>query len=171
MEGKLREALISLRKVDDEAQQILLASIKVGILAKHTESYLPSLITLLTFPTYPPRIHGWYALYILFILEDPVEFYTFTIQHCIPQYYMDLAKALINGNYIAYTNILSNLSNFDKCIILQSPADTKMRRRIVDVVGKCYHQIDISWFNTLTKTNRWSKEGNMYIIKRLQKSS
>ena len=171
IEGKLREALISLRKEDTEAHDILLASIKVGILAKHTESYLPSLITLLTFESYPSIIQTWYALYILFILEDPFEFYTFATKYTLPQYYMDLAKALVNGNYIVYTNLLSPASRFDKSIVLGSPADIKVKKRIVEVVGKCYHQVDVSWFNRLSTTDRWKRDGNMYIIKRLQKSS
>jgi hypothetical protein len=171
--GKLREASISLRKQDVEAQDILLASVKVGILSRHVETYLPSLRTLIEQPQYPPCICGWYGLYILFILEDPDEFYQFTLTYQIDPYYMHLALAIINGNYIAYTRLLGRGTRFDKAIAIDSPADIRMKKRVVEVVGKCYYRVDIAWFNRLSRTDRWKQEGNVYIIRRqqLQKTS
>jgi hypothetical protein len=169
--GKLREALISLRKKDTEAQDILLASVKVGILSRHSETYLPSLRTLLEQPQYPSTIPGWYGLYLLFILEDPYEFYSSASTHTIEQYYTDLALALINGNYIAYTRLIGQGTHFDKALIIDSPADRRMKKRIVEVVGKCYYRVEVAWFNKLSKTDRWTQEDNMYIIRRRQKTS
>ncbi len=172
--GKLREALISLRKQDTEAQGVLLSSVKVGILSRHSETYLPPLRTLLEQPEYPSSIPGWYSLYLLFILEDPSEFYTFTSTHTVDSYYTDLALAVINGNYIAYTRLLGQGTRFDKALIIESPADRRMKKRIVEVVGKCYYRVEVAWFNKLSKTDRWKQEGNMYIIRRqqqLQKAS
>ena len=171
--GKLREALISLRKQDTEAQDILFASVKVGILSYHSETYIPSLRTLLEQPNYPSSILGWYGLYLLFILEDPNEFYSYTSTHPIDPYYTNLALALINGNYIAYTKLLGQGTRFDNALIVDSPADRRMKKRIVEVVGKCYYRVEVTWFNKLSKTDRWKQEGNMYIIRRqqLQKTS
>jgi hypothetical protein len=172
--GKLREAVISLRKQDVEAQEILLVSCKVGILARHSETYLPSLSTLLQFPHYPPEIHGWYALYLLVILEDPFEFYTFTTTHPVNSFYRSLAKSLINGNYIAYTNLLEKGSRYDKALIISSPADTRMTKRITEVIGKCYYRVNVSWLNRLlggSNIDKWPQEDNMYIIKRVPKHS
>jgi hypothetical protein len=160
-----------LRKEDQEAQYILLASVKVGILAHHGETYLPSLRTLLTLPNYPHCIHGWYALYLLFILEEFSEFYIFTAQHAVDESYTALARAVINGNYIAYTNLVENASRFDKALILDSPGDTRLKNRIVQVIGKSYYHVEVTWFNTLAKTDRWTQEGNMYIIRRQKISS
>jgi hypothetical protein len=164
--GKLREALISLRKEDQEAQDILLASIKIGLLAHHGETYLPSLRTLLELPNYPASIRGWYALYLLFILEDPYEFFMFTSIHTVDSYYTQLALAVIHGNYITYTKLLRKGTRFDKALIINSPGDIRMRKHVVDVVGKCYYRVDINWFNRLSNTDRWEQEGNMYIIRR-----
>jgi hypothetical protein len=172
--GKLREALISLRKQDTEAEDILLASVKVGILSHHTETYLPSLRTLLEQPNYPSSILGWYGLYLLFILEDPYEFYSYTSMHSIDPYYINLSLAVVNGNYIAYTRLLEQGTRFDKALIVESPADRRMKKHIVDVVGKCYYRVEVAWFNKLSKTDRWKQEGDMYIIRRqkqLQKAS
>ena len=172
--GKLREALVSLRKHDTETQDILLSSVKVGILSRHSETYIPSLRTLLEQPEHPSSIPGWYSLYLLFILEDPSEFYTFTSTHTVDSYYTDLALAIINGNYIAYTRLLEQGTRFDKALIMESPADGRMKKRIVEVVGKCYYRVEVAWFNELSKTDRWKQEGNMYIIRRqqqLQKAS
>jgi hypothetical protein len=164
--GKLREALISLRKEDQEAQDILVASAKVGILSHHGETYLPSLRTLLTLPSYPSCIVTWYALYLLFILEDLSEFYAFTSLHPVDHAYKDIARAIVNGNYIAYTNLLREGSRFDKALIVDSPGDIRMKNRIIEVVGKCYYRVDTAWFNRLSNTNQWPREGNMYIIRR-----
>ena len=172
--GKLREALISLRKQDTEAQDILLASVQVGILSHHNETYLPSLRALLEQPKYPSNITGWYGLYLLFILEDPYEFYSFTSTYVVDPYYRNLALALINWNYIGYTRLLGQGTHFDKALIIDSPADRRMKKRIVEVVGKCYYRVEVAWFNKLSKTDRWKQEGNMYIIRRqkqLQKPS
>lgn len=166
--GKLREALISLRKEDAQAYDILLASVKVGILSQHGETYLPSLRTLLEHPNHPSCIHGWYGLYLLFILEAPYEFYAFTSTHPVDPYYMHLALAMVNGNYIAYTKILGQGSRFDKTLIKESPGDLRMKKLVVEVVGKCYYRVDVAWFNSLSKTDRWRQEGNMYIIRRQQ---
>jgi hypothetical protein len=169
--GKLREALISLRKRDTEAHDILVASVKVGILSRHNETYLPALRTLLDFPSYPPEIKGWYSLYLLFVLEDPFEFYTFTSMNPVDSYYERLALALINRNYIAYAKLTRKGTRFDKALILGSPGDVKMKQRVVDVVGKCYYKVEVEWFNQLSKTNLWEQEDNMYIIRRpLQKT-
>jgi len=168
----LREALISLRKQDVEAEEILVASVKVGILSHHGETYLPSLRTLLEFSSYPPTIPGWYGLYLLFILEDPYEFYSFTSTIQVNPYYKKLAIALIHGNYIAYTKLIGSGSRFDKALIMDSPGDIRMKKRVVDVVGKCYYRVGVGWFNRLSRTHRWTQEGNMYIIRRqLQKAS
>lgn len=167
--GKLREALISLRMRDAEAEEILLVSCKVGMLAHHSDTYLPSLSTLLQFPSHPPEIHGWYALYLLFILEDPYEFYNFTTTHPVDTYYTSLAKSLINGNYIAYTSLLERGSRYDKALITSSPADIRMKKRITEAIAKCYYRVNVSWFNRLLgvqSTDKWPKEDNMYIIKR-----
>lgn len=168
--GKLREAVISLRKQDAEAQEILLVSCKVGILARHSETYLPSLSTLLQLPNYPPEIHGWYALYLLFIIEDPYDFYAFTTTHPVRTYYTSLAKSLINGNYITYTSLLERGSRYDKALIISSPADTRMKKRITEIIGNCYYCVNVAWFNRLLgpsgSTDKWPKEDNMYIIKR-----
>jgi len=168
MVGKLREALISMRKQDGEAQEILLVSCKVGILARHSETYLPSLSTLLQFPDYPPEIHGWYALYLLFVLEDPFEFHTFTTTRPVNTYYTSLAKALINTNYVTYTDLLEKGSRYDKALIVASPGDTRMKKRITQVIAKCYYRVNVAWFNRLLggdNTNIWPQEDNMYIIK------
>src|SRR5271170_2492039 len=172
MSGKLREALISLRKQDAEAEEILVASVKVGILSHHGETYLPSLRTLLEFSSYPSTIPGWYGLYLLFVLEDPYEFYTFTSTTPVNSYYKKLALAVIHGNYIAYTKLLAQGSRFDKALITDSPGDVRMKKRVVDVVGKCYYRVDVGLFNRLSRTDRWKQEGNMYVIRRqLQKAS
>ena len=162
----MREALISLRKEDDEAQQILIASVEVGILTRHGETYLPSLRTVLQFPKCPKEVRGWYALYLFFVLEDAVEFYSFTVDHHVDSYYLDIARASINGNYIAYTALVRKGTRFDKALIQQSPADIRMKKRIIDIVGKCYYRVEIAWFNKLSKTDRWEQDGNMYIVKR-----
>jgi hypothetical protein len=169
--GKLREALISLRKQDAEAQEILLVSCKVGILAHHSETYLPSLSTLLQFPVHPPEIHGWYSLYLLFILEDPFEFYSFTTTHSVNNHYISLAKSLIDNNYITYTNLLeTGCSRYDKVLILSSPADTRLKARLTEIINKCYYRVNITWCNRLlgpnNTTQKWPQEDNMYIIKR-----
>jgi len=163
--GKLREALISLRKRDSEAQDILVASVKVGILSRHSETYLPSLRTLLEQPTYPSSICGWYGLYLLFVLEDPYDFYGFISTHPVDTYYMRLAIAIINGNYIAYTKLLGEGNRFDNALIIDSPGDRRMKKQVIEVVGKCYYRVDVSWFNRLSKTDRWTQEGSMYIIR------
>ena len=169
--GKLREALISLRKQDPEAEEILVASVKVGILSHHGETYLPSLRALLELPNCPSTIPGWYGLYLLFILEDPFEFYTFTSTTVVNSYYKKLAVALIHGNYIAYMKLLGKGSHFDKALITNSPADIRMKKRVVDVVAKCYYRVEVGWFNRLSRTDRWKQEGNMFIIRRqLQKA-
>jgi hypothetical protein len=169
----LREALISLRKQDTEAQDILFASVKVGILSHHGETYLPSIRNLLEQPKYPSCIRGWYGLYLLFILENPSEFFTFMSTTPVDSYYTNLALAIIHGNYIAYTKLLEKGTRFDKALIIDSPGNITMRKRVVDVVGKCYYRVDVSWFNKLSKTNLWKQEGDMYIIRRqqLQKAS
>ena len=168
--GKLREAVISLRKQDIEAQEILLASCKIGILAQHSETYLPSLTTLLQFPTHPPEIHGWYSLYLLFLLEDPVEFYTFTTTHPVNKSYLSLANCLINNNYITYTNLLeASCSRYDKALIFSSPADTRLKNRLIQVINKCYYRVNVPWLNRLLgikRIEKWPQEDNMYIIKR-----
>jgi len=168
----LREALISLRKRDVEAEEILVASVKVGILSHHGETYLPSLRTLLEFSSYPSTIPGWYGLYLLFILEDASEFYTFTSTVQVASYYKKLAMALIHGNYVVYSKLIGRGSRFDKALIMDSPGDIRMKKRVVDVVGKCYYRVEVGWFNRLSRTDRWTQEGNMYIIRRqLQKAS
>lgn len=165
--GKLREALISLRKQDEQAQEILLASAKVGVLTKHTESYLPALSTLLQFPSYPSYIRGWHALYLLCVLEDPFEFYVFSARNALEPFYQRLELAFINGNYIAYTRLIGEASRYEKALIVDSPADTRMRERIVKVVGKCYYRVEVPWLNKLRcKPDHWTKEDNMYIIRR-----
>jgi hypothetical protein len=170
--GKLREALISLRKQDAEGEEILIVSVKVGILSHHGETYLPSLRTLLEFSNYPSNIPGWYGLYLLFILEDPYEFYNFTATIPLNSYYKKLALAVIHGNYITYTKLLGQGSRFDKALITDSPGDVRMKKRVVDIVGKCYYRVDVGWFNRLSRTDRWKQEGNMYVIRRqLQKAS
>jgi hypothetical protein len=166
-EGKLREALIALRKRDDEAQEILLASARVGILTKHTETYLPALSTLLQFPSYPPYVRGWYALYLLCVLEDFYGYFVFASKNTLEPLYTRLASSLINGNYIAYTRIIGEASRFDKALILDSPADTRMGERTIKVIGKCYYRVEVPWLNKLRcKTDQWTKEDNMYITRR-----
>lgn len=170
--GKLREALVSLRKRDDVARQVLFESARLGILTRQGETYLPALRALLEFPDHPPVIRGWYALYLLFIVESPCEFYMFLSTNLLDHYYTNLALAVIRGNYIAYTRLLDNGSRFDRALIENSPGDIRMKKRIVQVVGKAYYRVEVSWFNRLSKTDRWEKEGNMYIIRRpAQKAS
>jgi hypothetical protein len=117
-------------------------------------------------PSYPRYIHGWYALYLLFVLEDLSEFYAFTRLHTVDEFYTALARAVINGNYIAYTNLLRKSSRFDKALIHHSPGHARMEKQIIKVVGKCYYRVESIWLNNLTHTNQWPQEGNMYIIKR-----
>jgi hypothetical protein len=166
----LREALIALRKDDDEAQQILLASVKVSILSRHNETFLPSLRTLLDQPSYPPEVLGWYACYLLFTLEDFNEFFGFVTNHIVGEYYKDLAHALINENYIGYTRLVERGSRYDKALILGSPGDKRMKRRLIEVIGKCYYRVEVEWFNMFGTTvqDRWEREGDMYIIRRQQ---
>ena len=166
----MREALISLRKKDNEAQDILLASVKVGILSHHSETYLPSLRTLLEQPQYPENIRGWYGLYLLFVLEDPYEFFLFTSTSLVNAYYTRLAHSFINGNYVSYTKLLGQGTRFDKALITDSPGDIRMKKRVVEVVGKCYYRVDVEWFNRLSKTDQWEQEGSVYIIRRRQQS-
>jgi hypothetical protein len=165
--GKLREALISLRKQGDEAIDILIASAKVGILTRHTESYLPSLSTLLRFPSYPSYIRGWYALYLLCVLEDPFEFYMFTSTNALESFYKRFAVALIHGNYITYTRLIAEATPFDKALIVDSPADMRMKERMTNVVGKSYYRVEVPWLNKLRcKVDHWKIEDDMYIIRR-----
>jgi len=183
--------LISLRKQDDEAIEILQASVKMGIISRHPETYLPSLLTLLSFSTPPQtQVLEYYALYLLFILEDLFEFYLFISQHTlsstpksrktenvIPQFVTDVANAFVSGNYIVYSRILEKADRFEKALILHSPGDLKMRTRLSKIIAKCYYRVEIDWFDTLVNDTRenalpknWEKEGNMYIIRR-QKTS
>ena len=164
---KIREALISLRKVDEQAQEILLASIKIGILSSHPETYFPSLRTLLTFPSFPSTIQGWYSLYLLFILGDTFEFFHFCTASNVPQYYFHLGLAVVRGNYITYAKLVQEGSRFDKALIVNSPGDLKMRKHILNVVGKSYYKVEIDWLDNLTPQNRWDKQGTMYIIRNM----
>jgi len=166
--GKLREALIALRKEDEEAEQILLASVKVGIRSHHNETYLPSLRTLLEQPTYPPVIHGWYALYLLFTLEDFSEFFAFITSHAVEEYYIRLAQVLMNGDYIGFTRLVETGSRYDRALIADTEADKRMKRRLVEVIGKCYYRVEVEWYNRLgaNAPDRWERDGDMYIIRR-----
>jgi len=166
----LREALIALRKQDEEGKQILFASVKIGILSHHNETFLPSLRTLLELPTYPPVIHGWYALYLLFTLEDFSEFFAFVTSLAVGEYYMRLAHALINGNYIGYTRLVERGSCYDRALIVDTPADKRMKRRLVGIISKCYYRVEVEWFNKLScnAQDRWERDGDMYIIRRQQ---
>jgi hypothetical protein len=165
--GKLREAALSLRKQDDEARDILLASIKLGVLLRHKETYLPSLNTLLQFPSYPPCIVGWYALYVLFLLQDFGEFYFFTTTHRVDEYYSKLAKSLVRGDYIVYAQLLEKASPFDKAIIIDSPGDVTLRKHTLNVISKAYRKIPCSWLHTLrcTAPSTWSQVNNVYILR------
>lgn len=156
-----------MRKQDDEAQDILVASAKVGILTRHTETYLPALSTLLQFKSYLACIPGWYALYLLCVLEDSFEFYAFASAHALEPFYKRFGLALTHGNYIAYSRLIGEASQFDKALIVDSPADIKLRERTVKVIAKCYYRVEVPWLNKLRcKTDQWTKEDNMYIIKR-----
>src|SRR5947207_9194754 len=122
-----------MRKQDDEATEILLASIKLGILSRHKETFLPSINTLLHFPYYPPCVVGYYALYLLFILEDFSEFYSFSAIHKLDPFYTATAKSLVHRNYVAYTRLLHSAKPLDKALIIDSPADIRLRSHIINV--------------------------------------